>query len=132
MKRFSSLPWMLALTAVSSVAVFLAMRLHSVSDTLARTYRYDCTIRAVDAVTYQPLRIMGANGPAIDSKDLFNQSYVTAFTPEGALKISGIAYEPRKLGIAVDGYRAVAITINSETPPQLEIPMKRVSEVEKK
>ena len=80
-------------------------------------------IKAVDAVSYKPLKIMGANGPAMKPKDLFNQSYSTAFTPEGAFKIAGIGQEPRKLGIAVDGYHAIAATITSETPSLVEVPM---------
>ncbi|MEO5917211.1 MAG: hypothetical protein ABIS50_23475 [Luteolibacter sp.] len=97
-----------------------------------QTFRYDCTIKAVDSETYKPLKIAAANGPAINTEDLFNQSYSTTFTPEGALRISGIAYEPRMVGIAVDGYRAVAIKITSETQAQQDLPMTRVSENETK
>ena len=127
MNRLHSFRWPLAFVGMSLLAAALAWKLHVVSRTLGKTFSYDCTIKAVDSESYKPLKIMAANGPAQSSKDLFNQSYSTAFTPEGALKIAGIGYEPRKLGIAVDGYQAIAVTINSETPSLLEVPMKRVS-----
>ncbi|MES2658409.1 MAG: hypothetical protein V4689_07310 [Verrucomicrobiota bacterium] len=126
MKRLRSLSWPVAFFTVTLVAIGLGAKLHSISRTLDHTYRYDCTIKAVDGETFKALKIMGANGPGSNKEDLFSQSYATAFTPDGSLKISGIAYEPRKVGIAVDGYRAKAITITSETPALLEIPMTKV------
>ena len=126
MNRFHASRWLLAFVGMSVIAAGLGWKLHVVLRTLGNTFSYDCTIKAVDAESFQPLKIMAANGPALNSKDLFNQSYSTAFTPEGALKIAGIGYEPRKLGIAVDGYHAIAVTITSETPSLVEVPMKRV------
>ena len=131
LNRLHSFKWPLAFAGMSLLAAGLAWKLHVVSLMLGNTFSYDCMIKAVDADSYKPLKIMAANGPAMDSKDLFNQSYSTAFTPEGALKIAGIGYEPRKLGIAVDGYHAIAVTITSETPSLVEVPMKRTSAVAK-
>jgi hypothetical protein len=131
MNRLYSFNWPLAFAGMSLLAAGLAWKLHVVSRTLGNTFSYDCTIKAVDSETYKPLKIMAANGPAQSSKDLFNQSYSTAFTPEGALEIAGIGYEPRKLGIVVDGYHAIAVTITSETPSLVEVPMKRTSAVAK-
>ena len=127
MNRLHSIRWPLAFVGMSVLAAALAWKLHVVSRTLGNTFSYDCTIKAVDSETYKQLKIMAANGPTLNPKDLFNQSYSTAFTPDGALKIAGIGYEPRKLGIAVDGYHAIAVTITSETPTLVEVPMKRVS-----
>lgn len=126
LNRLHFLKWPLAFVGMTLLAAGLAWKLHVVSRTLGNTFSYDCTIKAVDSESYKPLKIMAANGPTLNPKDLFNQSYSTAFTPEGALKIAGIGYEPRKLGIAVDGYHAIAVTITSETPSLVEVPMKRI------
>ena len=127
-RRLPSILWPLAFVSMTLVAIALGARLHSISQTLGNTYRYDCTIKAVDDKTFKQVKIMAANGPGSRKEDLFRQSYVTAFTPEGALRISGIAYEPRVVGIAVDGYRAIAVTITPETPLQMEVPMAKVAD----
>ena len=42
------------------------------------------------------------------------------------MKISGVGYQPRVFGIAVEGYQATTFTINRDTSAEVEVLMSRL------
>lgn len=125
-KRTLSIPWHLVFALTAVVAVILGAKLQMVTRVLDSTYRYDCTVKAVDANTFAQLKVVGVNGPPMNERDLLKQSFAFAPTPEGNLRLAGIAYQPREFGIAVEGYSARAFTVTPDTRGEIEVLMTRL------
>ena len=102
------------------------MRLHTLSQAVERAYSFSCTVTAVDAATFTPIRIVGNQGPDMHAGDILKQTYTATLQEDGRLNIIGMAYEPRKFGIAAEGYSATVVTITPDAAPKVEVPMKRL------
>lgn len=124
--RFPSIPWPLICALTATLALVLGIKLYMVSGVLDETYRYDCIIKAVDVNTLAPLKVVGVNGPPINPQEMLKQSFAMAPTPEGNLRLAGIACQPREFGIAVEGYSARTFTITPETPPEIQVLMTKL------
>ncbi len=122
----TSLPWHLFFALTVVVAAILVAKLQMVTRVLDSTYRYDCTVKAIDAGTFAQLKVVGINGPSITPKELLKQSFAFAPTPEGNLRLAGIAYQPREFGIAVEGYSARTFTVTPDTRGEIEVLMTRL------
>jgi hypothetical protein len=126
MNRFPSIPWRLLCVVFVLSAGALGMRLHTLTEAVESAYGFNCTVIAVDANTFAPIRIVRSQGPDSHSADILKQTYTATLQEDGTLSIIGIAYEPRKFGIAAEGYSATELTITPDTKPKVEVLMKRL------
>jgi len=124
--RTPSLPWHLLFAFMAVVAVILFAKLQMVTGLLDSTYRYDCTVKAVDANTRAQLKVVAINGPSFTPKEPLKQSFTFAPTLDGNLRLAGIAYQPREFGIAVEGYSARTFTVTPDTRGEVEVLMTRL------
>lgn len=102
------------------------MRLYTLSEAVDSVFCFNCTVTAVDANTFAPIKIYGNNGPSVHAGNLLKQTYTATILADGTLSIIGMGYEPRKFGIAAEGYSATTLTITPDTAPKVEVLMNRL------
>ena len=129
MLNFKNIPWRGIAIVLSIVSLGLALRVHDLSTVSRNTFHYTCTIRAIDSETGARLGDLAICGPPMSSKDkdIFPQTFVVMTRPDGSMELSGIAYEPRILGVGSTGYWNSEVTITRDSPHEIQVPLKRHS-----
>ena len=125
MLKFSNFPWRGLAIILLIVSASLGFRIHRLSTALNNTFHYACTITAVDSETGAPLRGLGLRGPTTSSNDLMQQTSISVARQDGGMELSGVAYQPRIINIAADGYWPFDITITEDSPRDIRVPLKR-------